>query len=127
MQRNERRKSKNQDNFNKKPAKVKKKRLRTPSESNEAILEVKTNVIQHEPVERKPSKQKLSKQSSKLSRVASEPHVRDIETQQTEEEREDNNEVKCLLSFILFFTIVTCGFVTYLFYVSLSAFTINKL
>lgn len=126
MQRSERRKSKNQDNFNQKPAKVKKKR-RTPSESNEAILEVETNVIQHEPVEKKPSKQKLSKQSSKLSRVPSEPQVRDIETQQSQEQREDNSEVKCLLSFILFFTIVTCGFVTYLFYQSLSAFTNNKL
>ena len=106
VQRNDRRKSKHQENFNQRPAKVKKNR-KTSNESNEGI-QIETNVIQPVPED----KIARSREVSKVS-------MHDIETQNAFDRKEDDSEVKCLLSFILFFTIVTCGFIVYLFYVSL--------
>ena len=109
VQQNDRRKSKQHENFNQKPAKVKKNRRTSQNESNEGI-QIETNIIQ--PVPEEKSSRKSSRQVSKVS-------MHDIETQNTSGGKEDDSEVKCLLSYILFFTIITCGFISYLFYVSL--------
>ena len=109
VQQKDRRKSKHHENFNQKPAKVKKNRKTSQNESNEGI-QIETNVIQ--PLQEDKTARKSTRQVSKVS-------MRDIETQNAFDHKEDDSQVKCLLSFILFFTIVTCGFIVYLFYVSL--------
>merc|ERR1712147_143795 len=106
VQQKDRRKSKHNENFNQKPAKVKKNRKTSQNESNEGI-QIETNVIQ--PIQEDKTARNSTRQVSKVS-------MRDIETQNEFDHKEDESQVKCLLSFILFFTIVTCGFIVYLFY-----------
>merc|ERR1712189_8009 len=110
-QHNERHRPKPNDNFSQKPAKVKKKRPRDEG------LEIETNVIRAKPEEITEVNSVQTKKS--ISTIL----TQDPESQRTStplNQREDLSELKCLLWFILVFSVLTCGFVVFLFYQSLS-------